>query len=221
MTRTPDHIAVLTGDLVNSTGLGEANVARAFDALATCAAAQAAWQGDSLRFTRHRGDGWQVALGRPQLAFRACLAFRAALRALGENYDSYIGLAIGPVTAPLGPDLNAETDPVFAASGHALEAIRLGKTASSRFYYHGAQTDPATGPRQATLYLLDTLSRGWTPVQAEILTHALAPPPRPSFTALAETVGKSRQSVTKSLDAAHFPAIELALAALEHPAAPD
>lgn len=219
MTRAPDHIAVLTGDLVNSTGLGEASVARAFDALAACAMAQAAWQGDSLRFTRHRGDGWQVALGRPELAFRACLAFRAALRALGEEYDSYIGLAIGPVTAPLGPDLNAETDPVFAASGHALEAIKLSKTAPSHLHYHG--TDAATGPHQATLYLLDTLSRGWTPVQAEILTQALAPPPRPSFTALAETVGKSRQSVTKSLDAAHFPAIELALAALEHAAAPD
>ena len=43
MTRAPDHIAVLTGDLVNSTGLGEASVARAFDALATCATAQAAF----------------------------------------------------------------------------------------------------------------------------------------------------------------------------------
>ena len=34
-------------------------------------------------------------------------------------------------------------------------------------------------------------------------------------------VGKSRQSITKSLDAAHFSAIELALSALEHAAAPD
>ena len=209
-------LAVLTGDLVNSTALGAAGLDRAFDALASCATTQADWLGDSLRFTRHRGDGWQVALGRPAMAFRACLAFRAALRALGEEYDSYMGLAIGPVSAPPGSDLNAETDPVFAASGHALEAIKDGQTVPSRLHYHGALDAPATGARQATLYLLDTLSRDWTPVQAEILTRALAPPQRPSFTALADALGKSRQSVTKSLDAAHFPAIELALAAIEH-----
>ena len=63
-------IAVLTGDLVASTTLGEARIARAFQALADSAALQAAWHGAPLRFTRHRGDGWQVALARPARSVR-------------------------------------------------------------------------------------------------------------------------------------------------------
>ncbi|MYM55751.1 MarR family transcriptional regulator [Rhodobacteraceae bacterium GS-10] len=211
MTSIVSHIAVLTGDLVGSTSLSPAQVAQAFDALADCAAMQADWHGALLHFTRQRGDGWQVALARPALALRSALAFRAALRSEGSEFDSYISIAEGEVAGKLGSDLNAETTDVFVASGDGLDMLKLLSKSERMFYGDG-------GPLNAATVLADHISQGWTPAQAAAILPFLAPDAEPSYTEVAKALGKSRQAVTKALDAAGYPALQRALHSIEEAA---
>ena len=210
------HIAVLTGDLVGSTGLSPAEVAQAFDALIDCAAMQADWHGAPLHFTRQRGDGWQVALARPALALRSALAFRAALRCEGGEFDSYISIAEGEVTGAIGPDLNAETAAVFVTSGDGLDILKL-LSLSERVVYVDDAYDEG-GPLNAVTVLADHISQGWTPAQAAAILPFLTPGDEPSYTEVAKALGKSRQAVTKALDAAGYPALKRALHSIEETA---
>ncbi|SFI77570.1 MarR family transcriptional regulator [Celeribacter neptunius] len=208
MSQNTRKIAVLTGDLVNSTGLGPEKVERAFRALEDCAEMQAEWMGgQSLHFTRHRGDGWQVALMEPKYALRSALCFRAALRALGEEFDSYIGMAEGETEGEIGPDLNAETVSVFIKSGEALEDLKTTPEVSMCYI------DP--GIYDALTISLDYISNKWTPSQAQAIIHTLSPGNDLIFTEIAEKLGKSRQAVSKSLRAAGLAHIELILETID------
>jgi len=209
MTDKTLKIAVLTGDIVGSTALGPEKLERAFDALRDCAEMQAEWMGESLHFTRHRGDGWQVALAEPKYALRSALMFRAALRAEGSEFDSYIGIAEGDVRGVLEANLNARTDDVFVNSGNELEHIKEHGSLGIRFGHH---TNLALAP---SAILLDHISKDWTPAQAAALTPMLTPNKLPSYTEAAKALGKSRQSITKSLDSAGFSAIFVALRVIE------
>lgn len=199
-------IAVLTGDLVGSTALGPQKIEQAFEALKDCAEMQAAWMdGQSLHFTRHRGDGWQVALPEPKYALRSALAFRAALRSLGSEFDSYIGIAEGEISKPLTKSLNDQTEPVFSDSGQILETIKSDKQLSVKLGHH------AKGEVAANAILFDEISKSWTPAQAAPLLRMLDPVAPPSYTNMAKALGKTRQSTTKSLDSAGFRSIWAAL----------
>lgn len=209
MIQSPRCITVLTGDLVKSTSLGTSKISRAFGALEGCAERLAALQDAPLHFSRHRGDGWQIALERPALALRATLAFRAALRAQGQEFDSYIGMAEGNVTGSIGPDLNDETTEVFIRSGEMLELVKRASAGRIRME-HSLQ-----GPVRAVILLADCIVQGWTPIQASTMLHMLLAPEAPSFTDTASELGKSRQAVAKSLDAAGYDFIRAALESLE------
>ena len=203
----PRTIAVLTGDLVNSTDLGREKIKRAFRALEDCAAVQEDWHGAPLHFTRHRGDGWQVVLARPEMALRSALAFRAALRTEGVEFDSYMGIAEGQVEGEVGPDLNNETAPAFRNSGELLEDAKTHQT--SRILHGSAAALGAAG------VLADHISRDWTPTQAQTVMPFLSPDPWPSYTEVAKALGKSRQAVAKSLEAGGMEPLNLALTCLE------
>ncbi|WP_417270452.1 hypothetical protein [Celeribacter sp.] len=218
MTTQTRKIAVLTGDLVGSTALGPAKVEQAFDALEACADMQADWMdGQSLHFTRHRGDGWQVALAEPKYALRSALCFRAALRALGEEFDTYIGIAEGDVAGEIGPDLNEETTAPFTASGanlehlksgEALEDIKLSSTGIRMLY-------DRTTPQDALAIALDGYASEWTKVQAATIYEILPPDYDLNFSKTAIKIGKSRQTVTKTIRASQYERISLALASME------
>lgn len=205
--RTSNHISVLTGDLVDSTDLGSRGIADAFASLGNIAPVLEDWHGAPVHMTRHRGDGWQCVLARPELALRSALAIRAALRKLGSNFDSYIGIASGHAQAEVGPDLNAEISPVFNASGNALDMAK--STDGIRFLHRDG------GAVGAAFILADHLSQGWTPSQAAAILPFLTPLEAPSYTQVAERLGKSRQAVTKSAQAAGIQPLSAALASIE------
>jgi hypothetical protein len=210
MTDKTRKIAVLTGDIVGSTALGPEKLERAFEALKDCAEVQAEWMGESLHFTRHRGDGWQVALAEPKYALRSALAFRAALKSEGSEFDSYMGIAEGVINNQLELNLNNETADVFAASGANLEIIK--NVAAEHGFNIGYYS---RGKTLACITLLDFISKGWTPAQAAPLLRMLSPLNTTTYTDIAKALGKSRQSVTKSLDSAGDLAIRIALANIE------
>ncbi|MGH1369011.1 MAG: hypothetical protein ACRBCL_10360 [Maritimibacter sp.] len=205
------NITVLTGDLIGSTDMSGETIRDAMSVLQAMAAAQASWTGRPGRFSRHRGDGWQVILPAPEFALRAVLSYAAALRM--RDVSSYMALATGAYEGALPEDLNDATGPVFAASGRLLEEMKSGK--SKRISL------TPSGPRAATLALADHLSQGWTKAQAATILPMLDPAAKLSFTALAKPLGKSRQAVSKALDGAGFNAVKRALAHYESPEAQD
>lgn len=204
-----NNIAVITGDLVGSVALGPEKVEQAMVALEGAARGMESWVGAPLRFTRHRGDGWQAVVEQSKFATRAALIFRAALRSLGNEFDTYIGLAEGASPILTEVDLNKITGKVFTASGASLEKIKSSNL-PIRMDYRSATL------ANASLVLADHISLGWTSVQAELMHVVLTPDnEHTSFSELGKMFGKSRQTITKSLDAAGYDAIGMALFSIE------
>lgn len=207
-------IAVLTGDLVRSTEMTPRDMVAAMDALGHTAQTIALWPGmGPLHFTRHRGDGWQVALPDPRFAIRAALLFRASLKVRGAEFDSAIAIATGVAEGPVGPDLNRETGGPFVLSGRALDDRRRAPRGKEPRLLL-ADPELAGGPVGAAVLLLDRVATGWTEAQAQALMRALPPDP-PDVSAIAERLGKSRQAVAKALAAAWGAEVTEALARIE------
>ena len=87
--------AILTGDLVGSTEKPVRALERAMDALAEAARGISAWTGADTRFTRYRGDGWQMHVALPGLALRAALTAFARLRAADAGLATRAAIGIG------------------------------------------------------------------------------------------------------------------------------
>lgn len=206
MSEKTRKIAVLTGDIVGSTALGPEKLERAFDALKDCAEMQAEWMGESLHFTRHRGDGWQVALAEPKYALRSALAFRAALLSLSTEFDSYIGIETGLRPPQLTKDLNQQLSKVFVNSGRTLERLKAQENLDLRIAY------PACA---AVSILVDHIASSWTAIQARAALEMIPPNSNLTYTEVAKRLDKSRQSVTKTLDASAILKIDLALSHIE------
>jgi hypothetical protein len=210
--------AVLTGDLVRSTDLPADTLATAFDALEEAAAEMSVWQGAAwakvpavqrdARFTRSRGDGWQIVLARPELGLRAALFLRAALRAIGQDLSTRIAIATGEGHLPAGGNLNQATGPVFVASGRALDGLSP----------HRQMVHASGGWAGAATRLADHISQDWTVAQARAMKFMLWRDGRTHNTA-AHQLGITRQAVAQSLTAAGFPALRDSLTLIE--AAPD
>jgi hypothetical protein len=203
------QISVLTGDLIASTAMSPSQVDAAFTRLADVARDLRAWHDADLLFSRNRGDGWQVALTNPVYGLRSILAFRAGLKALGPSFDTYIGMATGTADLNGQTDLNTLTGAPFVASGLALENLKAQPGFAPKI---AIADDPALA---ATATLADHLAESWTPKQAETLYPTLIARDRLTYTELAETLGKSRQVVTKALSAAGFEHLSLTLNYLE------
>ncbi|MGB8621206.1 MAG: MarR family transcriptional regulator [Paracoccaceae bacterium] len=201
------HLAVLTGDLVGSTGLDSAEFDSALAALHAGFDGIAGWD-PAARHSSYRGDGWQLVLTRPAQALRAALFLRARLRDASEQFDSRVALACGVADRRVLQDIATANDPVFVASGRLLDAMKPPSLISHA----------SGGGWQASAVLADHVSRGWTSAQARAVLPFLTPLEHPTQKTVAESLGISRQAVGQALDAAGFPAIEAALEALEEQA---
>ncbi|MEJ2000263.1 MAG: hypothetical protein P8X77_02560 [Maritimibacter sp.] len=191
--------------------MGAQKVERAMAALAESAKQQAHWTGESLRFTRNRGDGWQAVVHHPEGALRSALAFRASLKQLDAAYETYISIATGPAPAEISDDLNEMNAPIFVRSGRQLDLLK------DRAHKDGVLiADWNWSCAASTAILADCISQDWTPAQAAAMLLYLNPySDELTYTDAAEQLGKSRQVITKSLKAAKKDAILKALFLLE------
>lgn len=196
--------AVITGDLVGSTTLP---AARAEVALAALAQAAQGW-GDDMRFTRFRGDGWQVYIPEPADALRRALAMTAALTGSDSGLATRIAIGIGSVTSTGTQSLSDAAGSAFIRSGRALDALPRGKV----WAVSGGAHLPAwvTG----LVDLAEWHAAGWTAGQAQAVADWLA---RPATTQeeRAARLGLSRQAWKARLDGSGIMAWEKALTAWE------
>lgn len=210
MTENTQIVTVLTGDLVNSTALGSEKVEMAFERLQEVAKDLEAWHGGSLLFTRHRGDGWQVVLREPKYALRSVVSLRAAVKAIGPEFDTYIGVATGPVISIKSQNLNTYNDEVFASSGSALEAAKGDGTGVRTYSFDTAE-------EFTTMVLADFMTSTWTPIQSRTVLPMISLLNPPTYSELAKRLNKSRQAVTKSLNGLGFEHLTMAIFQSEFP----
>jgi hypothetical protein len=204
MTRTVPPVAVLSGDLVGSTAAGAAGTGAAMALAGDWAGDVAGWMPGraATRFTRFRGDGWQILLAAPALAPRAALTLAARLRAAGLP-ASRIAIGIGAADLPARGDLSAASGSAFAASGRALDALpRAGRLA--------IDGTAVTDADRALLRLAEEIAARWTRAQAEATADYLNPA-APTLDEIATRLGISAQAVHARLRGAGARALRDAL----------
>lgn len=195
--------AILTGDLVGSTEKPVVALERAMQTLADAARGISAWTGADARFTRFRGDGWQMHVALPGLALRAALAVFARLRAADAGLATRAAIGVGRIDRMGARTLADAHGTAFEFSGHALD--RMPRT--RRLTIDGEGVTPL---HRIVVDLLDERSARWSREQAEAMALHLAPD-NPTLTDIAPRLGISPQAVNYRLAGAGGTAIRHAL----------
>jgi hypothetical protein len=186
---TREHIAVLTGDLVESTRQPTSRVDAAMQTLRQAAALFVAWQAPphDTRFTRFRGDGWQIVLHDHRLSLRAAVVLQGSLGALGM--ESRISIGIGPAENLGTTDLSDAAGKAFELSGQGLDKM----ADTLRIAIAGASV---TEEDAMIADLLGERMGRWTAAQAEAAALQLASPDRIiTLHEIGRTLGISPQAV--------------------------
>lgn len=188
-------IAVLTGDLVNSTGVSDpAGFQRRLHELL-----RFLQEKYSAETSAYRGDGFQVAMGEPTRAMEAAITLKAGLIAASpkaaERWDARIAVAIGA-----GSIRDDTSGLVYIESGHALDAMN-----KQRLVIHGEPETFLVSASLATAFVDDIID-SWTATEAETLFEYLRA--RESHKLIAQRLGKKRPTVTLSLQRARYTLID-------------
>lgn len=225
-------IAVLTGDLIASTAADVSAVDRAIQALAQAARILGDWAGHDTRFTRFRGDGWQLYLEKPGLTLRAALYLTAYLRAAEAGLATRMAIAIAPSYRLGAQGLSGASGLAFEKSGRGLDQMKRqdliafdadsdARKVSAVAPTAHAGPDVTPGPhskpdlwQKAILDLALWQASRWTRDQATAIALALHPDP-PTQDRIAQSLGITRQAVQVRLKGAGLHALKSALTAFE------
>lgn len=205
---THEPCAVLTGDLIKSRHSKTAAIEQTFSILHN-AAHQFGWAWDQdVRFTRYRGDGWQIVLTNPGLLLDAALYIIASLKAGQTNIATRISIGVGAVETLGTSDLTDATGPAFFVSGDQLNAMKRGRMLALAGQGVAAE-------QTAILDLAEWTASGWTASQAEaIAIHLVEKFLRHED--IAERLGVTRQAVQNRLAGAGLSYFDNALYAMRN-----
>lgn len=194
----PAFHAVLTGDLVGSTEAGRQAIEIAFARLEQTASSI----GSETRFTRYRGDGWQIFLEDPGDGLWAMLYIHACLRA-AQGLESRMALGIGDAYGLGDTSLTVAGGTAFLTSGRRLDEMESAHRiamATQVFRKDGKERTDKLHLR--LIAMLDDRLRDWSSQQAEVMALELAPGGAPTQKEMAEHLGITRQAVAARLRAA-------------------
>jgi hypothetical protein len=194
VTLRPDLCAVLTGDLIHSTRASPENLRVAFGYLSRTAGEIADWSGESTRFTRYRGDGWQMFIRDPAFSLRAALLQVARLNSNPLALPTRISIGIGRADSLGTADLSDAGGSAFEHSGRALDKM----SRTDRLAIAGERV---TDLHCAIVELLDERCRKWSREQGEAMESYLFPKDR-TLDHIGTTLGISAQAVSYRLQAA-------------------
>jgi hypothetical protein len=215
-------VAVLTGDLIGSTKIDRTHVERTMDLLGDEVRRMDApwyWPIAGNRFTRFRGDGWQMVLHTPHLALRHALFLMAYLRSHKNAVPTRIAIGIGEIESEGTDDLSDAAGEAFVTSGRCLDLMSAHETLFLMGQENAKGDGIATGPvvtnaeKAAVVMLEERLSR-WTPEQAEAAALYLHPG-QPTLKDLATILDITPQAVGYRVRGAGAPAIRETLKLLE------
>lgn len=208
-------IAVLTGDIVDSSGLQRVDE-QPVSALIERAGK---WVKDRFQTAIHaqvdvfRGDSWQMAVSEPALAFRIGLIFRALLRT-NFGMDSRVSIGFGKVDFLPPNNISTGAGQAFTLSGQGL--IECRKPArmkmsfppqAGKFYGQGLNT---------IAQLIDLQVGRWTSGQSQAIAGALINMTQAEIAAGWQPTPVSQQAISQHLENAGWTQIKSALQYLEN-----
>jgi hypothetical protein len=168
--------AVVTGDIVGSSQLGEGARARLHRVMRGGSSALRGHfaAGMPYEIDIFRGDGWQFLLSDPSQALRAGLSYRVYIRVgmQSRSLDTRMSIAVGGVSyLPEEPEVSSGDGEAFRLSGEGLERLSRRR----RMVFHGGKAVPqALGEGlDALVQLIDELATHWTIKQAQAVAGAL------------------------------------------------
>ena len=189
--------AVLTGDLIGSTEGGTDRIEQSMKVLRKAAARITETTNSDTRFTRYRGDGWQIYLENPGDFLWAAVFLTAVLKANPQCLPTRIGIGLGTAAGLDATDLSSASGTAFINSGRALDEMMVGATLDLK-------ADATDDIQRAVIYFIDDLMSGWTQEQAEAVGLILTPGTIWTQARMADELGISRQAVGARLKAARF-----------------
>ena len=196
-------VAVLTGDLVGSRAAGDVNIAAAMEQLSRTAHKL----DQNARFSRFRGDGWQMVLHEPNRALFATLLLLADLRASRLSIETRISVGIDGVQSFGTANLSDASGDAFLRSGHGLDTLPRQKRLAI------TQCNPVLALWASAVFdYIEWQSRGWTVAQAEAIATALRHP-NETQKKLSVRLAITRQAMQSRLTSAGWPSVQTALAA--------
>ncbi len=201
--------AVLTGDIVGSSGLSPENhrkVVRAVKSVADAFPDAVVGAVDV-----YSGDSWQMLVSDCGLSLRIAVYLRAILKREKDfSVDSRVSIAWGDVDMEQvdAERMSESTGELFTASGRGL--VELKKASLMCFsVLHDDYLSAAVG---GALGLVDVLIRQWSTEQARAVAATLM---GRTQAAIAAEFGVGQSSINKSLQAAHWLEIESTLNSID------
>lgn len=196
--------AVLTGDLVGSSELTVASLNAARNSVADALSDVEGWReglvGAKPEF--FRGDSWQALLTDPKFFLRAMIYVRARLKASGEGWDTRVAVGLGRVERIDKKRTSLSSGEAFTLSGRALDDIggfNMAVAMPLGIARFAEGLEPLT-------HICGILVDDWSQKQAKTAYLALEPSAL-TQAEMAERLGVSQQSVSKTLAAARIPAL--------------
>lgn len=219
--------AVFTGDLIKSTSARAEVVEATLANIAASAAQLAEDTGQDPRFTRFRGDGWQMALPGRDSWYRALILILARLKAQPGLLDTRIAIAVGSIETTGSRDLNDARGFAFHLSGRGLDhfpkrgqfEVRLASRLEPLADGSGRQIEWTSWTDKALVAFIARTARNWSQAQAEALCIALE---NPDLTQAdwAARLGISRQAFVQRIAGAAYEELSLAILAGENQGEP-
>jgi hypothetical protein len=211
-THTSDRkiVAVLTGDIVDSTNLTPEQMALVRDTLSKCFKVFKLVRGSDVEF--YRGDSWQALSREPKWALRLAILAQARLTAeLGVH--TRVSIGIGSVADSNERKISLRTGEAFILSGGALDDI------PSHFLLTGAVPErfgPIAMWFPVVLHMCNGLMSSWTRRQAELVASMLQLA-NPTHEAIAASLAPrvTKQSVTGILTSANWRTLSEPIKAFE------
>jgi hypothetical protein len=185
-------LAVLTGDLVDSTRVAEPAAFRQRLSELVGVIAETFQAQTQL----YRGDGFQVAIGPEVNAFRMAVLLRAGLICAGpdgrERWDARIAIAFGQGDFPPA----SQSSEAHVKSGRALDDLKKG-----RLWVHADDEVLRLATGTATAFADDILKQLTTAEAQALYYHVLE---GGSHQDIATRLGKKRPTVTQALRRARY-----------------
>lgn len=167
-------VAILTGDIVNSTVLSAARRKALYESFSTLAdSLMAAYPGViPYPLDNFRGDGWQLVVMKPEKAFHISLFIRTFIKLNFPEgkLDSRIAIGIGPVDFIPKDRISSGYGEAYQRSGHLLDQLkqtRLGLSMDAR------PGDPCLPLLQHLLDVYDSIISGYTAAQSQAVHLSL------------------------------------------------
>ncbi|MGY0615616.1 hypothetical protein [Vibrio sp. FJH11] len=199
METTYKPIAVISGDIVNSTKL----TSEQFEQLLKRIKDIQKWITEGHSSNAHsieRGDEFQTVIHDIECALRYTIVYRVGIKALGKEFDSRISFAIAS-NADLRESVSESMGEAFVLSGRGLKAMK-----SSRLLFTSDRIE--LNERFDLLFkYLDRQLTDLTSRQCEVMLPMLRTNEGLSITELAENLDVADATVSKSLKASGWPLI--------------